>query len=58
MKITFNTFTMQVAALKLNGLVIIEHFGRFLVAKKYLGTYKVFFNTSDFEQALTYLNKM
>ena len=58
MKITFNIFTMQVVALKLNGLVIIEHFGRFLVAKEYLGTHKVFFNTSDFKQALTYMNGM
>ena len=58
MKITFNTFTMQIVALKFNGLVIIEHFGRFLVAKEHLGTYKVFFNTSDLKQAFTYMNAM
>ena len=58
MKIELNAFTMQIVALKFNGLVIIEYFGRFLVAKEYLGTYKVFFNTSDLEQAFAYMNAM
>mgnify|MGYP003616165317 FL=1 len=42
MKITFNGYTMQKAALFSNGLQVIEHNGRFLLCKEYKGQYKVF----------------
>lgn len=58
MKIQFNDYTMQQVALYSNGITIIEHFGRFLVTKAYKGSHKVFFNTSSFEQALSYAGKM
>ncbi len=58
MKIQFNDYTMQQVALYSNGIIIIEYFGRFLVTKAYNGIHKVFFNTSSFEQALSYADKM
>lgn len=58
MKIQFNEYSMNKVALFENSIVIIEHFGRFLVSKEYKGTYKVFFNTSSFNQAINYGQKM
>lgn len=58
MKIQFNEYSMNKVALFENSIIIIEHFGRFLVAKEYKGTCKVFFNTSSFDQAITYGQKM
>lgn len=57
MKIQFNDYTVQQVALFANGVSIIEHLGRFLVTKEYKGVYKVFFNTSRFEQDLSYSSK-
>ena len=54
MKIKFNEYSMNKAALFSNGITIIEHYGRFLVTKEYKGTHKVFFNTAYFDQALAY----
>ena len=58
MKIQFNEYSMNKAALFDNSIVIIEHFGRFLVSKEYKGIYRVFFNTSSFKQAIEYGKKM
>ena len=58
MKIQFNEYSMNKVALFENSIVIIEHFGRFLVSKEHKGTYKVFFNTSSFYQAIAYGQKM
>ena len=58
MKIQFNEHSMNKVALFANSIVIIEHFGRFLVAKEHNGVYRVFFNTSSFDQAITYGQKM
>ena len=58
MKIQFNDYTMNKVFLYSNGITIIEHFERFLVAKEWKGAYKVFFNTASFEQALAYASKM
>ena len=58
MKITFNEYTMQKAALFSNGLQVIEHDGRFLLCKEYKGEYRVFLNTSSFEYAIQYGQKM
>ena len=58
MKIQFNEYTMQQVALYANGITVIEHFGRFLVAKEYKGQHKVFFNTASFDQAVNYAGKM
>ena len=58
MKITFNEYTMQKAALFSNGLQVIEHNGRFLLCKEYKGEYKVFLNTACFDYAIQYGQKM
>ena len=58
MKIQFNEDSMNKVALFKNSIVIIEHFGRFLVAKEYKGIYRVFFNTSSFDQSINYGQKM
>lgn len=58
MKIIFNEYTMQKAALFSNGLEVIEHHGRFLLCKKYKGQYKVFLNTACFDYAIQYGQKM
>lgn len=58
MKIQFNEYSMNKVALFSNNIIIVEHFGRFLVVKEYKGTCKVFFNTSSFDQAITYSQKM
>lgn len=42
MKIIFNEYTMQKAALFSNGLEVIEQHGRFLLCKEYKGQYRVF----------------
>lgn len=58
MNIQFNEYIMNKAAMFENSIVIIEQYGRFLVAKKYKGLYKVFFNTASFDQAIEYGQKM
>ena len=58
MKIQFNEYSMNKVALFENSIIIIEHYERFLVAKKYKGLYKVFFNTASFDQAIEYGQKM
>lgn len=58
MKITFNEYTMQKVALFSNGLQVIEMYGRFLLCKEYKGEYKVFLNTTSFEYAISYGQKM
>lgn len=58
MKITFNGYTMQKAALFGNGLEVIEHNGRFLLCKEYKGEYKVFLNTASFDYAMQYGQKL
>ena len=58
MKITFNEYTMQKAALFSNGLQVIEQYGRFLLCKEYKGQYKVFLNTSSFDYAIQCGQKM
>ena len=58
MKITFNEYTMNKAAMFSNGLQVIEHFGRFLLCKEYKGEYKVFLNTACFDYAIQYGQKM
>lgn len=58
MQIQFNDYTMHQVVLFSNGITIIEHFERFLVTKEYKGSHRVFFNTSSFEQALSYASKM
>ena len=54
MKINFNEYTMNKAALFSNGLQVIEHNERFLLCKEYKGHYKVFLNTSSFDYAIQY----
>ena len=58
MKIIFNEYTMQKAALFGNGLEVIEQNGRFLLCKEYKGQYKVFLNTASFDYAVQYGQKM
>ena len=58
MKITVNEYTMNKAALFSNGLQVIEHCGRFLLCKEYKGEYRVFLNTSSFDYAIQYGQKM
>ena len=58
MKINFNGYTMQKAALFSNGLQVIEHNGRFLLCKEYKEEYKVFLNTASFDYAIQYGQKM
>ena len=58
MKITFNSYTMDKAALFGNGLEIIEHCRRFILCKEYKGEYKVFLNTASFDYAIQYGQKM
>lgn len=58
MKITFNEYTMQKVALFNNGLQVIEQYNRFLLCKEYKGQYKVFLNTSSFDYAIQYGQKM
>ena len=59
MKIKFNSYTMNKVALLGNGTQIIEHFGRFYTVKKCNDArYKLFFNTSSFQQAVEYASKM
>ena len=58
MKIQFNEYSMNKVALFENSIVIIEHFGRFLVVKECKGICKVFFNTSSFNQAIEYGQKL
>ena len=58
MKIQFKEYSMNKVALFENNVVIVERFGRFLVAKEYKGICRVFFNTSSFDQAIEYGQKM
>ena len=58
MKITFNEYTMNKAALFANGLQVIEYHDRFLVCKEYKGEMKVFLNTALFDYAIQYAQKM
>ena len=58
MKITFDEYTMQKTALFSNGLQVIEHNGRFLLCKEYKGEYRVFLDTSSFDYAIQYGQKM
>ena len=59
MEIKFNSYTMNKVALLGNGTQIIEHFGRFYAVKKCnTDWYKLFFNTSSFQQAVEYASKM
>ena len=58
MKIKFNEYTMNKAALFANGLQVIEQHNRFLLCKEYKGEYKVFLNTASFEYAVSYGQKM
>ena len=58
MKIKFNEYTMNKAALFSNGLEVIEHYGRFLLCKEYKGQYRVFLNTASFDYAIQYGQKM
>ena len=58
MKIIFNKYTMQKAALFSNGLEVIKIHGRFLLCKEYKGEYKVFLNTASFDYAVQYGQKM
>ena len=58
MKIKFNEYTMNKAALFANGLQVIEQYNRFLLCKEYKGVYKVFLNTTSFKYAIEYGLKM
>lgn len=54
MIISYNEYTMNKAAILGNGLQVIEHHSRFLVAKEYDGKFKVFLNTASFSYACNY----
>lgn len=58
MKLKFNDFTMNKAALFANGLEIIEHFERFYIVKKWKNEYRIFANCGTFQNAVDLASKM